>query len=159
MNASRPSLYERIARTHIAAFNKGCIGGYEGPENAAALVVCTKQPSETAHGALEASFARLGYGAGSLGWVRTGRSDEGENERNLLFELIEAIDPLCVVSLSREGATLLSRSYNTPLALEAKTLLLGRECCCFDDFEALLSTEAGKHKAWKLLKSLPKLAG
>lgn len=159
MGTPQPSLYERIAITHIAAFDEGCAGSYEGSENAAALVVCTEQSSEAARSALEASFGQLGYSAGSLGWVHVGECGEGENERNLLFELIEAIDPLCVVSLSRKGTALLSRSYNAPLVLETKTLLLGRACRCFEDFEALLATEAGKHKAWKLLKTLPKLAG
>lgn len=72
-----------------------------------------------------------------------------------LFTLIEAICPLCVVSLDKQAATALSHDFNAPLPLEARTLLMGHACICFQDFEALLSTSEGKHKAWNLLKQLP----
>ncbi len=74
-----------------------------------------------------------------------------------LFTLIEAIDPLCVVSLDKQAATALSHDFNAPLPLEARTLLMGHACLCFQDFDSLLSSDKGKHKAWGLLKQLPKL--
>lgn len=74
-----------------------------------------------------------------------------------LFTLVEAICPLCVVSLDRDAATALSHDFNTPLPLEARTLLMGHACICFQDFDSLLSSEEGKHKAWALLKTLPKM--
>ncbi len=74
-----------------------------------------------------------------------------------LFTLIEAICPLCVVSLDQQAATALSRDFNTPLPLEVRTLLMGHACICFQDFTSLLSSDQGKRKAWGLLKSLPKM--
>lgn len=80
-----------------------------------------------------------------------------QTESSDLFTLIEAICPLCVVSLDRDAATALSHDFNTPLPLEARTLLMGHACICFQDFDSLLSSEEGKHKAWALLKTLPKM--
>ena len=151
MNAPQPSIYERIANAHIAAFD----GDYRGTANAMALVVSDSEFSDAAKNALEASFAQLGYAKGAVGWVLLNGQDEDTEK---LFELIEAIDPLCVVALNHTATAALSRAYNAPLPLEAKALLLGRECRCFESFDALLATEAGKRKAWGLLKTLPRPA-
>ncbi len=84
-------------------------------------------------------------------------ANPGQTESGNLFTLIEAICPLCVVSLDRDAATALSHDFNTPLPLEARTLLMGHGCICFQDFEGLLSGDEGKQKAWALLKTLPKM--
>lgn len=158
MNAPQPSIFERIANAHVAAFGKG----YKGNAGATAVIVSTHEPTEAERDALEASFLQLGYEKGTLGWIRVDASDdtmtdhEG-NSGSQLFDLIEAIDPLCLCVLDHAACAALSRSYNAPLALETKTLLLGRECRCFESLDALLSTEAGKRKAWELLKTMPKL--
>ena len=158
MNAPQPSLYERIASSHVAAFGKG----YTGMSNAAALIVGTSMPTSAERSALEASFSQLGYTKSALGWVALNEAnqsidaEDGRTQR--LFNLVEGIGPLCVVALDHNATAALSRSFNAPLALETKTLLLGHACRCFENLDALLSTEAGKRKAWELLKTLPKLA-
>ncbi len=80
-----------------------------------------------------------------------------QTEEGDLFDLVEAICPLCVVSTDQQAATELSHDFNTPLPLETRTLLLGHACICFRDFGSLLSSDEGKHKAWGLLKTLPKM--
>lgn len=158
MSAPQPSLYERIASSHVAAFGDG----YTGTPNAAALIVGTQAPTRAEKSALEASFSQLGYAKSALGWIaldETAQSESAEGDAaQRLFDLIEGIGPLCVVALNHAATAALSRSFNAPLALETKTLLLGHACRCFENLDALLSTEAGKRKAWELLKTCPKLA-
>ncbi len=170
MNKPSPSLYERVAQQHVSQF----AGAYDGSANAAALVVSSREPSDAAKEALTASFRALGYSSSSIGWVVCDGEAGGDasgggaaqsepvsgpaptNNTNL-FTLIEAICPLCVVSLDQQAATALSRDFNTPLPLEVRTLLMGHACICFQDFTSLLSSDQGKRKAWGLLKSLPKM--
>ncbi len=165
MNKPSPSLYEHVAQQHVSKF----AGTYDGSVNAAALVVSSREPSGAAREALVASFRALGYSSLSIGWAACGGKTEGTAASNAsgadpanaagssLFTLIEAICPLCVVSLDQTAAAALSRDFNTPLPLEVRTLLMGHACVCFQDFDSLLSSDEGKRKAWGLLKSLPKM--
>lgn len=173
MEKPSPSLYERVAQQHVSRFT----GTYAGSVNAAALVVSSCKPSSAAKDALTASFHALGYSSPSIGWVRCAAAaaptatpaspgDETQTEpadrpaqtdNDDLFTLIEAICPLCIISLDKQAATALSHDFNTPLPLEARTLLMGHACLCFQDFDSLLSSDEGKHKAWSLLKQLPKM--
>lgn len=152
MPTPQPTKYERIAQGHVDSFQ----GTYHGSIGAAAIIVSVEEPTEEAKRALTASFKALGYSPQAIGWAQTaapGKSDASGD----LFTLIEGIDPFCVVSTSHASTEVLSRCYNTPLAIEAKTLLLGRDCRCFENLDALITTEAGKHKTWGLLKTLPKM--
>ena len=152
MPTPQPTTYERIAQHHVDSFR----GTYHGPIGAAAIVVFTEEPAEETKRALIASFKALGYAPQTIGWAQTAASGESGASGDL-FTLIEGIDPFCVVSTNHASTEALSRSYNAPLAIEAKNLLLGRDCRCFEDLDALIATEAGKHEAWGLLKTLPKL--
>ena len=170
MEKPSPSLYERVAQQHVSRFE----GIYTGSVNAAALVVSSHKPGNAAKAALAASFRALGYSSLSIGWVQCATSTAAPTEPGSgtqagpadctaqsksgnLFTLIEAICPLCVVSLDQQAATALSHDFNTPLPLEARTLLMGHACICFQDFDSLLSSDQGKRKAWALLKTLPKM--
>lgn len=141
------SLYEGIAQAHVDAFG----AGYRGRANALAIVVSAQPLGKAAEDAIVASLDALGYPAAALGWLPLSECARDADP----FTLIEAVDPLCVIVADHAAAQRLSASYNTALALECRTLLLGRPTRCFENFEALLSTEAGKQKAWKLLKTLP----
>ena len=91
MNAPQPSLYERIASSHVAAFGDG----YTGTPNAAALIVGTQAPTQAEKSALEASFSQLGYAKSALGWIaldETAQSESAEGDAaQRLFDLIEGI--------------------------------------------------------------------
>ncbi len=146
MNGPSPSLFEQIAQRHVASF----AGTYQGSVNAAAIVVASAEPCKQAKDAITAAFRELGYSSTSLGW--TVPAPEGD-----LFTLIEAICPVAVVALDRDAALELSRSFNTPLSLGVETQLLGHACVCFEDFAAMLQDADAKQKAWRLLKTLPRL--
>ena len=138
MPTPQPTKYERIAQSHVDSFQ----GTYHGSIGAAAIIVSVEEPTEEAKRALTASFNALGYSPQAIGWAQTaapGKSDASGD----LFTLIEGIDPFCVVSTSHASTEALSRCYNTPLAIEAKTLLLGRDCRCFENLDALITTKAG----------------
>lgn len=152
MPTPQPTKYERIAQSHVDSFQ----GTYHGSIGAAAIIVSVEEPTEEAKRALTASFNALGYSPQAIGWAQTAAPGKPDASGDL-FTLIEGIDPFCVVSTSHASTEALSRCYNTPLAIEAKTLLLGRDCRCFENLDALITTEAGKHKAWGLLKTLPKM--
>ena len=152
MPTPQPTKYERIAQSHVDSFQ----GTYHGSIGAAAIIVSVEEPTEEAKRALTASFKALGYSPQAIGWAQTAAPGKPDASGDL-FTLIEGIDPFCVVSTSHASTEALSRCYNTPLVIEAKTLLLGRDCRCFENLDALITTEAGKHKTWGLLKTLPKM--
>lgn len=177
------SPYDRIAHHHLDSFP----GTIEGSEAALFCAVSTHALSQQAHDALMASAGRLEYSpkqvcfitltvTGAEGGQSATTATGAEGDRSAttvtmtgadqlaatprqLLEAIEAIDPLCVVLTDRKAVETASAGYNAPLSLETKECLLGRGCCCFEDFEALLESEQGKRTAWNCLRTLPACFG
>lgn len=177
------SPYDRITHHHLRSFP----GTIEGSETALFCVVSTHPLSQQAHDALVASAGRLEYSPKQVCFITLAVTDiEGDQSATTmsmtsadqrattatttsadqsivaprqLLEAIEAIDPLCVVLTDRKAVETASAGYNAPLSLETKELLLGRGCCCFEDFEALLESEKGKRSAWNCLRALPPCFG
>ena len=161
------SSYGTIRHQHLISFP----GTVEGSEDALFCTVSTQPLNTDAHHALNASANRLGYSLRQCVFLSTATKNDGsntptdaENQEMLssvspqqLMEAIEAIDPFCVVLTDHKAVELASAAYNTPLALETREHLLGKGCCCFDDFETLLSSNEGKQKAWACLKTLPQI--
>lgn len=161
------SPYDRIAHHHLDSFP----GTIKGNETALFCVVSTRPLSQQAHDALAASAKQLEYSLKQVCFITlTATGAEGDRSATTetttntdqsivaprqLLEAIEAIDPLCVVLTDRRAVETASAGYNTPLSLGTKELLLGRGCCCFEDFEALLESEEGKRAAWNCLRTLP----
>ena len=152
------SPYERIRHEHLSQFaNHIEKSGNTGSEDALFCVVNSLPLSDSAHEAMCATAARLGYSSRQLCFIVL--SNESHTlEPSELFTMLEAIDPLCVVLTDHESVKTASAGYNTPLTLEAREFLLGRSCCCFESFEDLLSTSEGKQKAWACLTTLLPLA-
>lgn len=71
-----------------------------------------------------------------------------------LYLLIESLDPLCLVATDTSAAAALSRIYRATLTAGTPARLLGRPTLTFTDFATLISTPAGKQKAWSALKKL-----
>lgn len=146
-----------------------------GNEAALFCVVSTRPLSRQAHDALIASAGRLEYSPKQVCFIAltatgtesdqlattatTTSADQLAVTPRQLLEAIEAIDPLCVVLTDRKAVETASAGYNAPLSLETKELLLGRGCCCFEDFEVLLESEKGKRSAWNCLRTLPPCFG
>lgn len=164
MNASSPTIYDTIRNQTLAQFD----GVVEGNTDALFCVLSTQKLSDQARRALVSSAKALGYASRQCAFLRYNHElichDEAVDPEDLqprarqLFCVIEALDPLSVVITDYAAVRLASTGYNTALPLETKAHLLGHGCCCFDAFEALLTTEEGKQKAWACLKALPQIA-
>ncbi len=71
-----------------------------------------------------------------------------------IFRVIESLDPLCIVITDDAAAKEVAGAFHVQLEIERFTTLLGHYCCCFSDFERMLSLEKTKQQAWALLKTL-----
>lgn len=153
--ANTASIYERqraIECANLTSF-------YEGSLNALFCVVSSDQPTEPERKALEATAQRGGFTSQQTIWVTTNaKSDDASESASLdpadLMQLVESIDPLCLVVLDQRAAEVLSRAYNQPVKLEACDSILGRPCCAFVDFNRMLQTDERKQRAWALFKEL-----
>ncbi len=71
-----------------------------------------------------------------------------------IFRIIESLDPLCIVVTDAAATKEITNAFHARLEPETSTTLLGHYCCCFSDFERMLSLETTKQQAWALLKTL-----
>lgn len=153
--ANAASIYERQRALECAALTSF----YEGSLNALFCVVSSMPPADLERKALEATAQRGGFAPQQMIWVTTNVASEGVSESSNtmlapadLMQLIETVDPLCLVVLDQRAAELLSRAYNQPVKLEACDSILGRPCCAFVDFARMLQTDERKQRAWSLFK-------
>lgn len=141
------SIYERQRREACADL-QGC---YEGSLNALFCVVSSAPATEVEQRAISAVAQRGGFAASEIIWIASSSCLQGDQAENL-FRLIETVDPLCVVALDQKAGEALSRAYNQPIGLDARSSILGRPSCCFVDFARMLQTDERKQRAWALLK-------
>ena len=133
----------------------------EGEADRAALVLGTKKPSPAASNALEKSLAAFGFGDDALSYATTIPLDGASESSTLLdpqalFLLVEGIDPILLVCTDAEAISVLAQAYRIALQPDSATRVFGRPAVLFEDLDALVATDAGKQKAWKLLKALPR---
>lgn len=147
------SPYERIRHNHISPFAQHL----EGSEDALFCTVSSSPLSAAGKNALLATAKQLGYHEKQLAFIVLSIDEQTLSPQDL-FTIIEALDPQCVVCTDHEAVKAASAGYNTPLALETREYLLGRNCCCFEAFEDMLVSNELKQKAWACLKTLPTLA-
>lgn len=147
------SPYERIRHNHISPFAQHL----EGSEDALFCTVSSSPLSAAGKNALLATAKQLGYHEKQLAFIVLSIDEQTLSPQDL-FTIIEALDPQCVVCTDHEAVKAASAGYNTPLALETREYLLGRNCCCFEAFEDMLASNELKQKAWACLKTLPTLA-
>lgn len=181
----QPSVYESIRHVHVVAFPGEFAGSEDAawcvvsasPLADAARAALIASAKTLGYRELQLAFLALASvstaetmsdsdGADNQnGSVTTGAADvDADSTSNTtssntkpaqLLDVLEALDPLCVVLTDHESVAAASRGYNRPLSLETKEQLLGRPCRCFEDFAELLTTEEGKRRAWSVLKTLP----
>lgn len=147
------SPYERIRHIHVSPFAQHL----EGSEDALFCTVSSSPLSAAGKNALLATAKQLGYHEKQLAFIVLSKDEQTLSPQDL-FTIIEALDPQCVVCTDHEAVRVASAGYNTPLALETREYLLGRNCCCFEAFEDMLANNELKQKAWTCLKTLPALA-
>lgn len=143
-------------------------GSYlEGSEACVVLAMSARRLGGAAWGAIEKSLAALGYGddactfatlapQGAMGLDSAGAESGVQLDAQALFMLVEELDPVCVICADAATAEALGDAYRTAFALDAPARVFGRPGVMFRDFAALMTTDDGKQRAWKLLKSLPK---
>ena len=147
------SPYERIRHIHVSPFAQHL----EGSEDALFCIVSSSPLLAAGKNALLATAKQLGYHEKQLAFIILAKDEQTLSPQGL-FTIIEALDPQCVVCTDHEAVKAASAGYNTPLALETREYLLGRNCCCFEAFEDMLASNELKQKAWACLKTLPALA-
>ena len=134
----------------------------EGSAERIALLVSTRCVGDAATRAIDKSLAAFGYGTDACSYVTLfPRDDQVEGadislDPHALFLLIEGIDPLFLICADEGAVALASEAYRTPFEADTAVRAFGRPAIMFRDLEALMESEAGKQKAWKLLKSLPR---
>lgn len=155
--AQSASIYERQRVIECAALGNY----YEGSLNALFCIVSSAPSTEPEHAALKATAQRGGFTPQQMIWIATSSCVKGSAESTNaslepadLMQLIESVDPLCLVVLDQRAAELLSRAYNQPVKLETCDSVLGRPCCAFVDFGRMLQTDERKQRAWALFKEV-----
>lgn len=119
----------------------------EGDPDAAACVVGFGPAPEPVAVALRAACA--GIGMPEPVCVDASRLSPAD----ALF-VLEGLDSRVLVIADELAAALVGEGYHASIPLDVRTWLLGRPCVAFTSFEADLSSERTKQRAWKLIKSL-----
>ena len=133
-----------------------------GSASRAALVASAHGVSEAAGSAVEKSLAAFGYGADACTYATLYPANpeiEGGDvplDPQAFFFLVEGIDPLMVICADEQTVEIASQAYRTTFEPDSATRAFGRPAVMFRDLDNLMNSEAGKQKAWKLLKSLPR---
>ncbi len=127
------------------------------------VLALSAQPLEDAgRNAIERSLESFGYGPSACTYAALSPADpsaEGGDvslDAQALFLLVESIDPVCFICADAESARVLGDAYRMAFDLDAPARVFGRPAVVFRSLSTLLSTDAGKQQAWRLLKSLPK---
>lgn len=134
----------------------------EGDAGRAALVLASKRPSNASLIALDKSLAAFGYGADAFSIATIKPLDasvEGGDiplDPQALFLLVEGLDPLLLICADAEAISLACLAYHSQFEQDAPARVFGRPAVMFRNLDDLMGSDAGKQKAWKLLKSLPR---
>ncbi|ACU94848.1 hypothetical protein Ccur_11610 [Cryptobacterium curtum DSM 15641] len=135
------------------------------------LVVSTQEISAIAHDALQKTADALGYGNNGATFLTLPASPNEETpsqtnqtDHQNVQRIIEGLDPLCLIATDVRAANSIGAAYDTNVSSQTKAIsysgrIAGRETRVFDDFNTLVTTEAGKQHAWALLKTLPTFSG
>lgn len=128
-----------------------------------ALTISERPASGAARDAIQKSLVALEFGKGACTYATLlplDQSQEGADiplDEQMLFLLVEGLDPLCVIAADQRSATLLGEAYRTTLPLDSAARVFGRPSALFENLDALLQTPEGKQKAWALFKTLPQM--
>ena len=157
----RSNIFEAGAAS-IAELFEGYLERPSANGSCIVLVVSSQRLADNARDALEKSFDALGYGRNlcTFATLATHGDDAfggGETlDPQALFLLVEGLDPLFVITTDGGAVQTLGSAYRTEFAHDSAARVFGRSSVAFDDLEALLETDAGKQKAWHLLKNIPR---
>lgn len=134
----------------------------EGDAGRVALVLASRRPCGASLIALDKSLAAFGYGTDAFSIATIEPLDtsvEGGDialDPQALFLLVEGLDPLLLICADADAVSLACAAYRSQFEHDAPARVLGRPAVMFRDLDDLMESDAGKQKAWKLLKSLPR---
>lgn len=160
-NPAKGNMYEvTLAKTRetFAPFLQGC-------PTALVCIISSSTLQQREKDALENALVALGYGSKICTWVTLQTTSNLQNsshpasaqlDRQTFFQMIEGLDPLCLIVTDTEAASLAGQAYRQSLSPNTPCRLLGRNTVVFGSFASLLDNPQGKQKAWALLKALPK---
>ncbi len=132
----------------------------EGSDSGLFCTLSANPLSEQAGKALAKTAESLGYGprgATAISIAGAGEDREDALDAADLFELIEGLDPLCVIATDAPSVNLLSQAYRSPLKPLAANRAGGRPVRAFEDLDALMGDPSSKQLAWAQLRTLPSL--
>ena len=132
----------------------------EGDADRPALVLSARPLDETARSALVKTLESFGYAAPNCTFATlTPRDPEIEGgdvtlDAQALFLLVEGLDPLFLVAADESATQALAQAFRTQLTPDAPARVLGRPTATFADLSANMTSEQGKQRAWRVLKTL-----
>ena len=150
------SVYGASAEEIGELFTDYLEGGAANP----AIVVSAQPLVPVARNAIEKSLESFGFNDRACSYVtlipHNSASEGGDIvlDAQALYLLIEGLDPLFLVVTDKQSAETIALAYRAAFDLDAPTRLMGRPCAVFENLAQLLSTNEGKHVAWKVLKRL-----
>ena len=129
--------------------------------NSIVLTLSTIALGQAPRNAVEKSFAALGYAGDIHTYATMLPHDTTPSEGVMLdpqavFLLVEGLDPLFVIAADHTASQTLGAAYRTEYAPDSAIRVFGRPAVAFANLDELLETDAGKQKAWRLFKSIPK---
>ena len=132
----------------------------DGDAGRPALVLGAHAPTDAVRNALEKSLEAFGFGSHACTFAALVPFDEAAEggdialDAQALFLLVEGIDPLFVVAVDESAAVALGHAFRASYPPDAPIRVFGRSGAAFSNLNALLQTERGKQKAWRILKTL-----
>lgn len=127
-------------------------GAYlDGARSALVCVLSGSALDERSRAALCSAANSLGYGPAACTFARTDELDEAA-----LFQMIEGLDPLCLIAADSQAAQALGRTYRCDIPLKKPSRAFGRSVVAFSSFASMLNDGQDKQIAWALLKKLPR---
>ena len=173
---SDASIYE-LAASSVMSFYGDFVDG--SPSDSLAIVSERTLPTDAVK-AIRASADRLGYGSDGCAWITIRAKSRPSADSGKLASagdaagsasvpapdraaklgdqdlktLVEALDPIAVISTDAASAMALSRAYGQTVTLGTLATLNGRDVAPLPDFPLMLADDAGKQSAWRLMKRL-----
>ena len=157
----------KLAQSNIYSVSAEEIGALfgdylEGDATCAVLALSEKPLGDAARNAIARSLESFGYGTAACSYVTLLPADdtvEGGDiplDAQALFLLVEGLDPICLICADGVSAACLGEAYRTKCEPDSSNRLMGRTVVAFRNLPALLTTDTGKQRAWRLMKTLPK---
>jgi len=155
-----------VSRQHILEKYAQIISG----SSTGLFVALTSEPlSDAAKNALTKTAESFNYGADPVTYVDVSglekfdnRGPKNRDETNKaastndqLFEIVEGLDPVCLVTCDDKATHLLTEAYRTQIMPMEPARVFGRSAAPLNNIDTMLETQKGKAHLWKVLRTLP----